>query len=45
MTQSEMNAASSRLFNIGKELFKKLSIGDSLYINEENLQKLFRRLA
>jgi len=38
MTQSEMNAASNRLFNIGKELFKKLSISDSLYINEENLQ-------
>jgi len=38
MTQSEMNAASERLFNIGKDLFTNLAIKDTLYINEERKQ-------
>lgn len=38
MTQSEITAASRRLFNIGEELFKEMSINDSLVINEEKLQ-------
>ena len=38
MTQSEMNASTNRLLNIGKDIFTKLSINDSLYINEEKYQ-------
>ena len=38
MTQSEMKVAVNRLFGFGKELFTKLSINDTLMINEEKLQ-------
>lgn len=38
MTESEMKAASKRLFEIGKELFSKQSIKDTYYVNEENMQ-------
>ena len=38
MTLAEMNAASMRLYNIGKEIFTRLAISDTLYTNEEKLQ-------
>ena len=38
MTQSEMQVATLRLFNIGKEIFSRLAISDTLVVNEERLQ-------
>ncbi|MBR4342201.1 MAG: hypothetical protein IKP88_05810 [Lachnospiraceae bacterium] len=37
MTQAEMNVVTSRLFSIGKEIFEKDAIKDSIIINNERL--------
>jgi len=38
MTQSELNTSVNRLFSFGKDIFKKLALADTVYINEEKLQ-------